>query len=260
MSAPARVRSPWLSTWHPEPWSAPVLLCLPPAGAGCGRFGALQPRLGPAASVVGVLLPGREQRWAESAPDTVQDVVTAVADALDDVLAPDHPVVVHGQSLGGLLGYEITRERWRRTGHWPLALVVAACRPPVMWVGAGRGMAAAPSALAELVDQRGLGADELDEDTREFVLELLAADAGMTRDYAPSATAPIGCPLEVWGGTDDPTVTAEHLAAWAPTAGAGFRHRRFVGGHYFPDDHPDLVLGLLAGLLRRGRSPEGAPS
>src|SRR5688500_2256798 len=127
----------WLTSWTPEPFSRPVLLCLPQAGAGCGQFRPWQRHLGTDLSVVGVQLPGREARWADPEPSDVEEVVAGVTRELVAALPPNQPIVIYGHSFGGLLGYEITRRLGTAYGRWPNTLVVAACRPPHMWVGAG---------------------------------------------------------------------------------------------------------------------------
>ncbi|MFC7648963.1 thioesterase II family protein [Streptosporangium lutulentum] len=121
---------PWLVSWLPEPYTRPTLLCLPQAGAGCGQFRPWQDALGTEVSVVGVQLPGRENRFTDPPAHSVGEVVDAVVAELAGALTPGLPLVVFGNSFGGLLGYEITRRLGYHHDRWPDALVVAACRPP----------------------------------------------------------------------------------------------------------------------------------
>jgi surfactin synthase thioesterase subunit len=236
----------YLVSWHPEPARQPVLLCLPPAGAGCGQFAAWQSALAPHVALMGVQLPGRESRWADPEPGSVREVVGEVADELGRLLPPGHPVTVFGHSFGALLGYEVVRLLESAGGPAVSALVVAACRPPEHWAGAGRGLVDDPAELDRLLDARSAG--EFDPDTRELLLEMLRADVRLSLTYPAGGRAPVGCPLEAWGGEQDETVTPEQVAGWSRYAGASWRARVFPGGHYFCLTDPAPALALLGPL------------
>ncbi|GGL14174.1 thioesterase II family protein [Planomonospora parontospora] len=258
---------PWLVSWPAGPArpARPTLLCLPQAGAGCGQFRPWQDALGPEVSVVGVQLPGRENRFTDPPARSVGEVVGAVvAEIAGDPagpLASGLPLVVFGNSFGGLLGYEVARALGGRHGRWPDALVVAACRPPGMWTGAGRGLVEGEEELERLLAGRGLGEDDLDEDSRELALEVLRHDARLSLTYIHDDGAGGAlCPVEAWGGEADETVTPGQLAGWRDHAAAGFHRRLFPGGHHFCLERPGAVLPLLRELLREpARTPERSP-
>jgi len=239
----------WLVSWHPSPVGLPMLLCLPQAGSGCGQFRQWQKLLGPGVSVVGVQLPGRESRWSEPLPSTVDVAVAEIVDELAGPLSSGAPYTVFGHSLGGLLGYEIVR----RVPRPPTALVVAASRPPHLCgsaagsLGEDRG----EESLQRMLDARGFGADDLDEDSRELMLELLRQDAKFSSTYEDPNWATVDCPVEAWGGALDETVTAEHLEGWRAYASGPFRRREFPGGHDFWADRPDLMAPALLDLIAR---------
>ncbi|GAA3118916.1 MULTISPECIES: thioesterase II family protein [Nonomuraea] len=235
---------PWLLPFHAGPPAPATLLCLAPAGAGCGQYRPWQAMAGPEVSVVGVQLPGRETRWAEPPASSVDEVVTGVLGELTALLKPDDPLIVFGQSFGGLLGYEIVRRLADDYGRRPRALVVAGCRPPHMWVGAGRGLAEDDAELTKLLDVRALDEDDLDEDSRELMLDVLRQDARLSLTYTHHAVA-LPATLEAWGGEDDETVTPGHLDGWRAYAGGGFRRRTFPGGHYFCLERADDVVAAL---------------
>lgn len=234
--------------WHLRPRQCPVLLCLPPAGAGCGQFRPWQDALGAAVSVIGVQLPGRETRWADPAAETVDEVVGSVVAELVELVPRQQPIVLFGHSFGGLLGYEITRRLGLEHGRWPAALVVAACRPPHWWIGAGRGLVDDELELRELLADRSLDPDELDEDSQELALEMLRQDARLSLSYIDPGRTPVACPLQAWGGEQDKTIRPEHLSDWHDYAAGDFQQRQFPGGHYFYLDRVDAVLNLLGRL------------
>ncbi|GGS53599.1 thioesterase II family protein [Streptomyces cinerochromogenes] len=241
----------WLRPWHPAPRRAPALLCLAPAGAGCGQYRPWQELLGDDVSVIGVALPGRESRWSDPMPGTLEEAVRQIAAEADALLAPGQPCTVFGQSFGGLLGFEVVRRLAADHGRTPVALVVAACRAPHLWVGAGNGLLAADDELEKLLAARDLDPDLLDPGTRELMLETLRADVELSLTYRHPGRVVLPVPVEAWGGQDDTTVTAAHLAEWAVHTD-DFRRREFPGGHYFCAEHTDDITALLRTLAREG--------
>lgn len=241
----------WLVPWHPRPDQHPLLVCVPPAGAGCRQFAVWQTELGEDVSVVGVQLPGRETRWTDPEPSTMEEAVEAVVAELTDLVPTDHPTVLFGHSFGGLLGYEVARSLWRQWRTWPRALVVAACRPPREWVSAGRGLADDEGELTNLLDARGLNVEDMDEDSRELMLEVLRQDARLSLSFAEPDQPVVDCLLEAWGGREDLTVSHEHVAGWRDYAGGDFQERLFPGGHYFCLETPAPALDLLRSMTCR---------
>lgn len=245
----------WLMPWHPRPDNHPVLLCLPPAGAGCGQFRPWQDALGPEVAVVGVQLPGREERFADPLAETVADAVRAIVAEIVAMVPAAAPLLVYGHSFGGLLGYEVTRGLGA-LGRWPAALVVGACRPPHLWIGAGRGLVEGDDELLRLLDAREL--EYVDEDTRELMLEVLRHDARLSLTYVDPEWAVVACALESWGGELDQTVTSSHVDGWRKYTVGPFRHRQFPGGHYFCIEQADSVLFALRELVD-GRAVAATP-
>jgi len=182
----------WLTWWGPLDDRAPILLCLSQAGAGCGQFRAWQSVLGEAVAVIGVQLPGRERRWAEPPAGHIGEIVAGVAGELTAICPAGRPLVVYGHCFGGLLGYEVARHPSVHAS----ALVVAASVPPHEWSAAGARLAMDIDELERLLAGRGLGADELDEDSRQLVLAAMAADAALSGAYTGDGAGPVPCPLE----------------------------------------------------------------
>ncbi|MFF7300007.1 alpha/beta fold hydrolase [Streptomyces sp. NPDC008265] len=245
----------WISTWTSDPADGdlPVLLCLPPAGAGCQQFRAWQPEVDGIAQVYGVQLPGRENRWREPMPDTFDEAVEAIADELAATVA-DRPVIVFGHSFGGLLGYEVSR----RTA--PRALVVSGCRAPGHWDGAGRGIVDDGEELDKLFDTAGLDPALLDEDTRALMVGMLRKDAQLSLSYTHKPGVRLDVPVHAWGADGDETVSAADLDGWAAVTTAGFARHTTTGGHHAVLRRPRPVLDHLTTLLRGGDAAPLTPT
>ncbi|MBC3842410.1 hypothetical protein GXW82_26110 [Streptacidiphilus sp. 4-A2] len=111
--------------------------------------------------------------------------------------------------------------------------------------------------LAELGESYDAVPPELREDPEWFALLLagLRADLRIVADYRRSAPAdPLPVPLTVLGGTDDPDVTRDDLAAWAPYSTEPLRLRMYPGRHfYFREQEHDVHHHLTADLDRAAR-------
>ncbi|MFI7675714.1 thioesterase II family protein [Actinophytocola sp. NPDC049390] len=250
MSGPHPLTQGWLVPFAPV-GERPVLVCLPQAGSGCGAFRSWQEHHDDV-SVVGVQLPGRENRFTDEFDGTFADAVAEIVAALTAAVPSGLPIVLFGHSLGGLLGYEVARA----LPNPPDALVVAASRPPHLSgrvagsMGAADGVATATNLLA---------GKELDDDVRELVLEVLRQDAELSATYTDPAGAPVPCPLHAWGGAADEVVTAEHVGGWAPYADRTFHTRQFAGGHDFCLRAPEAAAAARA-LLTASVSHSMSPS
>lgn len=240
--------SNYLHSWRPTDGSRAVLLCLPQAAAGAGTFRAWAQRFEDV-DVLAVQLPGREQRFADPPAANVDEVVSAVTAELA-ALPTGRPLVVFGDSFGGLLGFEVAL---RCAAD---ALVVTACRAPSHWSGSGRGIT--PADLEALLAGSAATAD-LDEDSRSLVAEVLRADAVLSSTYRVAPDARLPCPVHAWAGRHDRTVSADQLDDWRTVAGGEFHRRDFDSDHLLLARCPEEVVAAVREVLATARAAEVLP-
>lgn len=245
--------TPWLVTWHPAPAHRPTLLCLPHGGAGCGRYRSWQDRLGDRISVVGVQLPGRENRWSEAHPATFAEAAEAIVDEVAELIYPAAPLVIFGESFGGLLGYEVSRRLGER-GRPPSALVVAASDPPHVWASGEREYGS-DAVIEQLLSHNSATAGELDQDSRGYLVDLLRRDANLASTFVLPAEPRLAAPVHAWGGDADELVTSAALDEWKAYTTTEFERRQFAGGHTFGTDLAETTVPALARLLTTGNLP-----
>ncbi|MGW4375262.1 thioesterase II family protein [Streptomyces albidoflavus] len=251
----------WIAEWPlaGTPASAPALVCVPPAGAGCQRFRSWQERLGARAAVYGVQLPGRENRWHDAMPATFDEAVDAATAALTARLAPGRPLVVYGHSFGGLLAYELAR----RTA--PHALVVSGARAPGR-AGRRTGGTAGQDPLDRLFDADDPDLDPVqaaglrDPWMRELMRDMVRKDAALSRTHVHRPDPPLRIPVHVWGADADTAVAPRELDGWAGTTEGPLHRRRIPGGHHTILRRPEVLLDHLADLLAEaaGAAPASA--
>jgi surfactin synthase thioesterase subunit len=233
--------SAWVVPWHPSPAGLPTLVCAPPGGSGCSRFRGWQARFGLSVSVVGVQLPGRENRFAEPHPATFAEAVAAIAADLAELRA-GAPLVILGESFGGLVAYELAR------AAGPDALVLAATEAP------GTGLATDHLAIDERImrDLFVSGPPELrdlDEDSREFLLDVLRRDDKLARTHVLAERFRVDCPIHAWSGDHDTVVPEHRVDGWSRFSTAAVTRRTFDGGHTFLTDLADETAPALRSLL-----------
>jgi medium-chain acyl-[acyl-carrier-protein] hydrolase len=209
-----------------------------------------------AVEVLCVHLPGRESRLREA---NIPDVL-ALASEITEAIAPftDVPFALFGHSLGGLIAFEVARTLRRRGLAMPVRLFASASRAPHL-----------PSPFAPL---RDLDEDDLlrrvserydgsvpkevleSLELRELVVPALRADFAALETYQHTEELPLDCPLTVFGGSHDRTLSVDALEAWSLHTAKDFRLRLVEGGHFFLqserrrliDDICDDVATVLA--------------
>ncbi|MFF8810752.1 thioesterase II family protein [Streptomyces pactum] len=214
--------------------TAGTVVVFPPSGAGCLRLRSVMPALPPGTGLLGVQLPGREDRLPEPAATSLAEVVTAVAAELR-AFAPPGPLAFLGISLGAVIGYEVAGDL---ADAAPAALVVAAARAPEYWSGY-------PAADPPAAEVAALLPPEIrDSALAPYALASMRADLRLMAGYRPAA-APLDrtCLRTVSGARDD-IATTEQMSGWRQRA-TDFRGHRVVdaGHHAFMDG--DVLAGLV---------------
>lgn len=146
--------------------SPPVLLCLPPAGTGAGLFRNWA-RIAPNTMTVhSVALPGREKRYNEPPPLSIDALADQLAMKLEPYVGGRY--AFFGYSMGALVGYEIAR-RFSGAGlRQPDVFFVLGCNAPDRTVYEREPFhTMAPAAFNQaLVDLGGIEAEILNTSRR----------------------------------------------------------------------------------------------
>ena len=194
-----------------------------------------------------LLLPGREQRFAEPALPSLECLAELIAPAISCDL--DGRFAIFGHSMGALLGYEVA-QRLAVGGYVPVHLFASGARAPhvrhrtryhelpdVEFIGAVRDLGGMPPELA--------GYDEL----LALMLPTLRADFRAAEAYRCRPRAPLPCPITVFGGMDDPLCTRADLDEWMIHTESSVRVHLLPGGHFFVATARDALLHLLEAAL-----------
>jgi surfactin synthase thioesterase subunit len=239
----------WIRPLRPRPDAAARVVLFAHAGGRPGLYHRVVGPLPPEVEVLGVTLPGREERAAEPPATTVAEVVRGVGAELERL--PSRPTVLFGHSLGAMLATAVSAGR----PGIARALVLSAGMPgahaygPDSWLTTDR-------ARAELFRYHGVDDDALAVDSPlPPARRVLAHDLVLAHE---AMSAIVGCrvdvPISALGGTDDALVPAGTLWHWATFTGAGFRRTLVEGGHFFPF-LPAGRRALVTEIVRRLEEP-----
>ncbi|WP_327690001.1 thioesterase II family protein [Streptomyces tubercidicus] len=193
--------------------------------------------------------PGRGRLHRLPPHPAVDDLARWAADAVEPLL--DRPFGIFGHSLGAMAAYELTRLLQAEGRALPRWLGISAVRPP----HAGREAVHRRSHLPvgelkeELERIGGTAREVLDEPSLWELFEpLLRNDFAAAEQWRPdTGLPPLPVPLSVYGGEDDPAVSAESLAGWERWTTRWLGLRLFPGGHfYFQQAVPEMVGRIVA--------------
>ncbi|MEZ0090161.1 thioesterase II family protein [Streptacidiphilus sp. EB129] len=229
------------------------LVCFPHAGGAASMYRGWRRYLQPEVELLAVRYPGRQDRLAEPAVESMDELAGRVTAALRPYL--DRPVALFGHSMGSAVAYEVAARLESEYGV-PAALLAVSGRPAPH--------RAVPSALhhggdASIIDSlRRLGSTQLqvfdDPDLRELLMPALRADYRLLETYRPSQPPPVRAPIVACAGISDPRCGLDGLRSWAELGTGTFSHRLFPGGHFYTEDcEADLVAHVSKHLTTAQR-------
>jgi medium-chain acyl-[acyl-carrier-protein] hydrolase len=261
-NGPTAVDLSWFEDLSPTRTPLLRVFCLPYAGASADRYRAWQGFIPPELDLCLVHLPGRSRRIAEKSFQKLTLLVDALAHQMDS--KTDIAYALYGHSMGGLIGFELARELFRRYKIGPRHLFVSGCLPPQL-ANSGRSTFALPDSefIAELKRLKGTPAEILDNaELMEIFLPLLRADFELVETYQCRPGVCLACPITVYSGLDDERVPPQSMRCWEEHTSAGCTTRLLHGDHFFINAGQEFInifrddlLGLLQNsALERSRS------
>ncbi|MGW0932759.1 amino acid adenylation domain-containing protein [Streptomyces sp. NPDC002644] len=237
----------WLRVLKPAERPRARVFCVAGMGGTTGGFVPLARHLPDDVELVGIQLPGREER-ADEAPMTdmmavADQVVAALADRLDV------PAVLYGHSQGSWLCWEVSHRLAHRPGVPPLALVAACALPPLAEPTDGLRRLAEITAdgdfdqvrLDELtVAFRGLLPDQVldDEELLAAYVDRLRADTVLAESHRTVLRGvtrpPLATPVLAVEGSEDPVLPPAAMEVWRDLTDGAFGRTSIPGTHAAP--------------------------
>lgn len=208
-------------------------------------------QLQPEVELVGVQLPGRENRFCDPLIEDVHAAAHAVAQSMRE-LAGDLPYAFFGHSLGASLAYEVAQILHQECSRYaPRHLIVSGRRAP----GVPRRekllhLLPAHELKRELFELNCTPPEILQNDElMDMLMPRLRADFAMAENYVHRHATAVPCPISAFGGRSDKDVSPEDIEAWAPLTSGPFSITHFDGDHFFIHGAEQQVLAQVRAIL-----------
>ncbi len=242
--------SNWVTYPRPEPQARVRLFCFPYAGGGASTYREWPDAFPTEIELCPIQLPGREERLQEALFTDLSSLVDALLPALR--LHLDKPFAFFGHSMGAMLAYEVARQLQKRHDSTPVHLFVSSRpAPQIVNTAAPLRFLSAPELMDTLQRLYGAVPDVIRQqaELQDVFLPILRADVTLleTHTYVPSE--PLPCPISVFGGEQDISITRDDLTAWREQTQAAFAQQIFPGDHfYLHEARPALIENLVSQL------------
>lgn len=243
---PGRNR-PWIRLFQAAPACSVRLVCLPHAGGSASFFFPLAKALAPEIEVLAVQYPGRQDRLAEPAVETIFGLVDGIFGALRPF--GDRPLALFGHSMGALVGYELAL-RLQDAGRPPVRLFASGRRAPSRYRDDHVYLKNDAEIVASIRALNGTSTVLLDNPRMlATILPAVRADYRATATYRHEPGRVVNCPVTVLTGDLDPQVSPGEARAWREHAKGPLDLAVFPGGHFFLTECAAAVNTLLTTRL-----------
>jgi len=216
-----------------NPYPKATLYIFHYSGGGASSFRPLVKALNSTINVIGVQLPGRENRFQESCIEDLETLVHSLISAFKSSMAPK--AIFLGHSMGARLAFECVQAIRLHGISLPKHLIISGRRAPhrpnsdIL-----RSDLTNEEMVAVLKKYGGLNDALLnDEDVLSFLLPLMRSDLRLLEQFQPKVTLPLNIPITAIGGSQDSFVLEEDLQSWKGYTIADFKCQMFEGGHFF---------------------------
>lgn len=231
------------------------LFCFAFAGGSAGVFRGWNKAFSNV-EIVGVQLPGRENRHRENLLVRMDDVVAELVAVMRETA--DLPFAFFGYSLGSLIAFETTRALRREKLPLPRRLFVAASPAP-QHEHAREPLVHRLSDVDLIAEMRRFGGTPdavlASRELLNLLLPIIRADFELLETYRCEPDRPLEIPISAFGGIDDVEVAPHQLAEWSEQTAAGFNMRFFPGDHFFLKSAQDQLLAAVALELQSSFPP-----
>lgn len=235
----------WYLEYKKNPSACIRLFCFHHSGGGASAYYPWVEHLSPKIEMIGIQLPGRENRFIEPLNCDLKDIVAKLSDGFS--LYKDKPFFVFGHSLGALISFEFIKSIRQLYALSPLHIIISAAKAPHLPFRMKPLSQLDDKALKEElrvydgIDGRILSNDEI----LDIFFPIIRSDFSISEQYKSFQSKPIPCDILALSGNQDQTVTPEEILAWSRYTIGNFEHLSFDGGHFFIKDHKKKILEII---------------
>ncbi|HEY6390515.1 MAG TPA: alpha/beta fold hydrolase [Bryobacteraceae bacterium] len=197
-----------------------------------------------------IQLPGRGRRRAETPSTNLAELSAALARGIEHLL--DLPFAFFGYSMGATVAFETARRLEARRLR-PLALVVAAARPPSQQRAKTEYWKLPRERLIERLRTLQSTPEEIlnNSELMDYFLAIVRADFQVLETNRMEPGAKTACPILAMAGASDSDVQPEEMRGWSELTTGPFSFETLAGGHSFVIRQPAEVIARVRMSLAR---------
>lgn len=228
-----------------------ILFCLPYAGGGSGIFHGWKEYLRDVVTVKPLLLPGRERRINEVAPENMQDLASSIFKEL----LPDfqQPWALFGHSMGASLAWEIAAiaDKNHQIQKPKLLIVSGRASPDLKPLKKPVHLLPDSEFIEKLRELGGTPQEILNsKEMMALLLPMLRGDFKRSETWEPSKHILESSPILSFGGIDDSESNLSRISNWALYTKSWHKNYIFPGGHFYINNQRAPLLEKLKESLQ----------
>jgi len=229
------------------------LLTFPYAAAGAYTYRPWAALLPDHVELVGIQLPGREDRFHAAPLDDLPTVVNGLLAEIAAVADDGADWAVLGHSLGAVLACEVASGLTTTYGAAPPRHVMVSGCPALHLVHRNRQPVhelGDPELVEHMRSLNGTPEEILADPTiMELLLRLVRADYSLFDQYQHQDGKLLTSPLTVFVGDTDPSTSPELVEPWAQLTTSTCEVHTLPGDHFFVNESREQLVRLVGEVL-----------
>ncbi|HLI69637.1 MAG TPA: alpha/beta fold hydrolase [Ktedonobacteraceae bacterium] len=236
---------PWIFSGCSHAAARLRLFCFPCAGGGASLYCPWIKALAPDIDVYPVQLPGRENRLLERPFTRFDELIRALAQALQPYF--EGPFAFFGHSMGALVCFGLTRYLLQQDQPVPVHLFLSAYRAPQLPNKEQLHSLSDAELIHKVLELNGTQRSIFENlELRQLLLPIFRADFSVCETYPYEPMEPLAIPITAFGGLQDRRVSRAALGAWSMQTRGPFVLHMLPGNHFFWRDSPQQVWQIIS--------------
>lgn len=229
-----------------------ILLCLPYAGASINMFSTWNKYIDKVI-ICPIKLPFRDARRKEELPESIQKLAELFVKENLDILGKRYSIF--GHCTGAILGYEIARQAFEKTGNEPTVIIASGSQEPGAILEEALSLANASNLeikhyleVEKLVDESILGMPEF----QEYYFPILQADFRLFASYQVIYHK-FSCPIISVYDPQDSKLSKDKVQAWGKYT-KKYKEIFIEGGHYTVSENVQKITKKINQIIEEGEN------
>lgn len=219
-----------------------VVYCFPPAGSGVSVFKPLLSGLPDTIGLIGVQLPGREERSEEEPLTSMASIMKKV---LEEFTPPVEPYTLFGHSFGGLLVYEFYLALEKAGKKLPEKIIVSANNALIYSPQSNLHQLSDDELITEIIQH--YESDLKGENRQEAILSIIdvvRADFKVMETHQPHGGR-VKIPLVAIAASMDKIAAPTNVMKWNELCDSDFAYYQLEGNHDLIKENGAELIGII---------------